>query len=161
MSYFAATFVRISGDGWRGSLCALGQFGGLEDVVELMRDLAGGQEPVLLFVEENEEWFAILRVDGDGEPLIFLSDLRAPLTSEHATMIYEGIGAVAETDEEAEPARAAAGEPGGDAGLLADFDMSEDELVELCVEEGLLPGDALAGVAERLGFAEELDRLRQ
>jgi hypothetical protein len=38
--------------------------------------------------------------------------------------------------------------------------VSADELVELSMEEGALPGDTLSVIAERLAFADELDRLR-
>ncbi len=160
MSYFAATFARTLEGSWQGSDQGLDRVENLEDFVELMRDTGHDGEPVVCLVEENDEWFAVLRVDGDSEPRVFLSDLRAPLSSELAATLYEGVGPRAETEQEAEPARAAAGEPGGDTEVLADLDMSADELVELCVEEGLLPGDALAALAERLGFQEELDRFR-
>lgn len=160
MSYFAATFARGSSRIWTGSERSLDDIEGLEDLVEVMHDIATGDEPVLFFLEENDEWFAVIRVDGQGEPGVFISDLRAPLSSDVAAMIHEGVGEHAESEEESEPARAAAGEPGGDTSLLADLDMSADELVELCVEEGLLPSDALAMLGERLGFAEEVDRFR-
>lgn len=160
MSYFAATFARALDGQWMGNDRDLGQVENLEDLVEMMRDAASASELVLFFLEENDEWFALVRVDGDGEPRVFISDLRAPLGSDLAAIIYEGIGAQAVSEEESEPARAAAGEPGGDSELLADLDVSSDELVELCVEEGLLPADALAALAERLGFTEELEKFR-
>lgn len=161
MTYFAATFMRTPDGRWASSDHDLDGVEGLEDLIELTHDAAAGDgAPVLLFLEENDEWFAVIRVEGDAEPRVFISDLRAPLSSDLAAMVYEGIGAQNEGEEEPEPARAAAGEPGGDAELLADLNMSADELVELCVEEGLLPADALAALAERLGFAEELDKLR-
>lgn len=161
MPYFAAAFAQGVDGRWTGTDRGLDQADSLEDLVEFMHDAArGSQQSVLLFLEENDEWFAVLRVDGEGEPRVFISDLRAPLGSELASVVYEGIGAQAESAEEAEPARAAAGEPGGDIDLLADLGVSSDELVELCVEEGLLPADALAGLAERLDFPDELDRFR-
>lgn len=160
MPYFAATFARAPDGRWAGQDRDLSQVESLEDLVEMMRDAASDSEPVLFFLEENDEWFALVRVDGDGEPGAFISDLRAPLSSDLAAIVYEGVGAQAVSEEESEPARAAAGEPGGEAELLADFDVSSDELVELCVEEGLLPADALTALAERLGFIEELEKFR-
>lgn len=161
MTYSAATFARTADGRWAGSDRDLEGVEGLEDLIELTQDAAAeGGAPVLLFLEENDEWFALVRVEGNAEPQVFISDLRAPLSSELAAMVYEGIGARDGSGEEPQPARAAAGEPGGDIELLADFSMSGDELVELSVEEGLLPADALAVVAERLGFAEEFDRVR-
>lgn len=161
MSYFAAVFARGSDGRWTGGDRDLDATESLEGLVEVMHDAAGGSdEPVVLFVEENDEWFAIMRVDGQGEPRIFLSDLRAPLSSDLAAMLHEGVGEELDGEEDTEPARAAAGEPGGDIDLLDDLNMSSDELIELCVEEGLLPADALAVLAERLGFTEELEKFR-
>lgn len=48
----------------------------------------------------------------------------------------------------------------GDLELLADFSLSAEELLELSIEEGVLPADILSLIAERLGFADELERLR-
>lgn len=161
MSYFVAAFARGNDGGWNGVNGGADQTQSLEALVEFMHDATrASDEPVLLFVEENDEWFAVVRVDGEGEPRIFISDLRAPLGSRLAAMIHEGVGAQAEGEEEAEPARAAAGEPGGDVDLLADLGVTADELTELCVEEGLLPADALTALAEHLDFVDELDRLR-
>ena len=50
--------------------------------------------------------------------------------------------------------------PAGDFELLSDLGVSSEELLELSVEEGVLPADILSVIAERLAFADELDRLR-
>lgn len=160
MPYFAATFARTSDGGWAGGDVDLDEVEGLEELAALMRDRAEHDEPVLLLLEEDDEWFSIVRVDDAEDPRVFLSDLRAPLTSHLAALVHEGIARMAETEEEEEPVLAVAGEPGGDADLLEDFGMPSDELVDLCVEEGLLPADVLSTVAERAAFADELDKLR-
>jgi putative tRNA adenosine deaminase-associated protein len=64
-------------------------------------------------------------------------------------MLYEQIGDSAEAPSD---------EPAGDPGLLADFGLDSAQLTGL--GERALPGDALAVIAERAGFAEEYDRLR-
>lgn len=160
MSYFTAMFARGVDGHWSGldPDLDLVRTAGLDDLVETMHDSADDDQPVIVFVEENDEWFGIIRVDGEGEPRVFISDLRAPLGSELAAMIHEGIGPPEDGEEESDSAPTAAGEPGGDIGVLADLSVSSEELTELCVEEGMLPADVLAALADRLGFAEELDR---
>ncbi|MQA83054.1 MAG: hypothetical protein GEV03_00130 [Streptosporangiales bacterium] len=162
MPYFAAVFARVPG-GWTGDEVDLDDLEILDEVTDVIRDAAEEGEPALLFVEEDDEWFAILRVDGIGEPRVFISDVRAPTTSELAALLYEGAEETAqagEDDEEEEQARALADEPGGDVDLLEDLGIPADELLALTTREGVLPGDVISAVADRVSFAGELDKLR-
>lgn len=94
VSYFLAAFARANDGAWVGVDGGSEQVESLEGLVEFMHDTArASDEPVVCFLEENDEWFALVRVDGEGEPRVFISDLRAPLGSELAAMIYEGVGA--------------------------------------------------------------------
>ena len=53
-----------------------------------------------------------------------------------------------------------AAEAVGDTDLLADLGTSGDVLVELCAEEGLLPGDVVSALCERAGCLDILDEIR-
>lgn len=130
----------------------------LDEVADIMRDVAGEDELALLFVEEDEEWLAILRVDGVDDPRVFISDVRAPLESELAALLY--VQAEEEADSEDSQTRTVAGEPGGDLDLLEDLGIPGDEVLVLTAGEGLLPADVISAVAELLGFTSELDKLR-
>jgi putative tRNA adenosine deaminase-associated protein len=165
VSYFAAALARTE-QGWTGVELDLAEVEDLEQLADLLRDLTGdGEGPALMLLDENDEHLAVVRVDGGAgslsEPRVFLSDRRAVTASEVAAMLWEdGDGEGAEDDDDDEGTRPIA-EPVGDAGLLADLGTSARELLDLCAEEGLLPADVLTGVAERAGFLEVLDGLRE
>jgi putative tRNA adenosine deaminase-associated protein len=126
----------------------------LDDVSELtvvLRDVAVEEEPVLLLIEREDAWWAVVRVDADEDPRVFVSDLLGAATSPYAEIldIEEP-----EDDEDVEP-----GTPFGDTDLLTDLGTSPEALLEMCEEE-LVPMDALAALSEAGGFAEVLDSLR-
>lgn len=148
MPYFSAAFAHTDA-GWVGTEVDLAEVAGLDDVADIMREAAveTSGDTVILLVEQEDEWFAVLRLDDGEDPRVFLSDSRARLYSDLAAILHEQIGAAEETDE-----------PTGDAGLLADLGTGPEHLTEL--GERRLPGDALSAVAEGAGFAEEYERLR-
>jgi putative tRNA adenosine deaminase-associated protein len=148
--YFSVAFARTDA-GWIGTEADLTEAAGVDDVTDIMRETAveTAGDTVVLLLEEEDEWFAVLRLDDGEDPHIFLSDPRAALTSDLARMLYEQLST---SDEE--PTE----DPVGDPELLADLGTDSDRLVGL--GQRTMPGDALAVVAERAGFAEEYDRLR-
>ena len=147
MPYFAAVFARTE-TGWIGADADLSETLGLDDVADLMRETAVEAigDLVVLLVEEDDTWFGVIRLDGDDEPRVFLSDPEAGRTSRIGVQLAESLG---ESPD---------GAPAGEAALLDDLGVEADRLVEL--SERALPGDALTVVAERAGFVEEFDRLR-
>lgn len=144
MTTFAAVFARTP-QGWVGMEAALAEAEHVDDVADLMREAAVETygDPVVLLIEQDDDWFAVVRLDGEEEPRAYVSTVRE-----------DGLGAlfqplVGEVPE---------GEPGGDPALLEDLGLAAEELGEL--GESALPGDALLAVAEQAGFGEEFDRLR-
>ena len=160
MAYVATALAR-SAAGWRGSEIDIEELEDLDTVVDVLRDLASDKEPALLLVEENDEWFGVVRVDGDAEPALFLSDARVLAQSEIAAVLFADAPLTPPPpDAEEESATAAEGDPVGDPDLLADLGIPASELLALCAEEGLLPGDVLTAISERAGFLEPLEELR-
>jgi putative tRNA adenosine deaminase-associated protein len=167
VSYFAAALAR-TGESWSGVEVDLDEIEDIEALTDLMRDLTGdGPGPALLMLEEDDEYVAIVRVDGGtgglGEPRVFLSDRRAVQGSDVAAMLWEEADPEddeEEDDDEDEGTRPVA-EPVGDAELLADLGTPGSRLVDLCAEEGLLPADVLTTVCERAGCADVLEELRE
>ena len=164
MSYFAAALARTSG-GWTGSELDLDEVEDLEALAEQLRDLSGDEPgPALLLFEENDEYVAVVRVDGGtgslDEPRVFLSDRRAVQGSDVAALLWEDadLTEVAEDDED-EGTRPVA-EPVGDTAVLADLGTPPDELLRLCATEGLLPADVLTALCEKAGCADVLEELR-
>ncbi|MFF5262590.1 hypothetical protein ACFY4C_26955 [Actinomadura viridis] len=144
MSYFAAVFARTP-QGWVGTEAMLAEAESVDDVADLMREAAVESygDPVLLLIEQDDDWFAAVRLDADGEPRAYLSAVRE-----------EGLGGlfaalVGEVPE---------GDPAGDTDVLDDLGVDGKRLADL--GERSLPGDALLEIAEAAGFGEEFDRLR-
>jgi putative tRNA adenosine deaminase-associated protein len=150
VAYFTAVLVR-EGDKWFARADALAAFDTLEELADAMRVIeADDAEPALAFIEREDLWWAIVRVDGDEDPRVFVSDTAGALASTYADLL------AVEADEDA---TVAAGACSGDFDILADLGTTPDGLQEMCDDE-LLPMDALATVAEAGGFAEVLDSLR-
>lgn len=130
----------------------------IEDLDELARELRDAvddeDEPVLLLVEREDAWWAVVRVDGEDDPRVFVSDSAGAAASAYSAVLEL---AAADDDDEDDVVRQ--GACAGDFDVLADLGTSPEQLREMCDEE-VLPMDALAAVAERAGFAEVLDSLR-
>ncbi|KLI96753.1 tRNA adenosine deaminase-associated protein [Streptomyces albidoflavus] len=179
--YFAALLARTE-VGWEASDTDLDDVETLSDLTDLAREATTDDDTVLAYIEQEDTWFGIVRVDGEDDPRIYVSDAAAAARSSYGEMLLtdELLGRTPEDDdvladldldgtEEGEPYRedqdddtydsgdpadqAGAG-PLGDGGLLADLGVGEGEL------RALRPGDALGEIAEVLGAAEVLEAVR-
>lgn len=165
MSNFAAVLARRT-DGWVGTEVDLADVPDLDGLVELIRDVReeeGAAGPGLLLMEEDDEWYAIVRLDGDVEPRILLSDRRVTASSGLAAALFADapVDLVTPADPDEEDAPTPPGEPGGDADVLADLGTPRERLLELTSEEGLLPGDILVELCEAAGCGPEWEALRE
>jgi putative tRNA adenosine deaminase-associated protein len=174
VTYVASTLARVD-SAWFGDDVSLDEVEDLDGVVELVREVIGDEaETGLLFVEQDDEWFAVLRIDADGDPRVFVSDARVVSSSEIAAMLAEGALDVsveeaavdddddddAEDEDEDESTALADGDPAGDTGLLSDLGTSASRLLALCAEEGALPADIIAALCESAGCLDVLEKLR-
>ena len=148
MSYFTAVLAR-EGRRWTAHDVDVESLKDLGELTDELRAVADDDDPVLLFLEREDAWWAVVRVDGDEDPRVFVSDLAGAAASPYADLL----ALVEDDDEVPEPGC------GGDLDVLADLGTPPDTLQEMCDDE-VLPMDALAAVAERAGFAEVLDALR-
>jgi putative tRNA adenosine deaminase-associated protein len=163
VSHFAAALARIE-RGWTGTELDLGDIDDLEVLADGLRDLTGdGPGPALLLLEEDDEYVAVVRVDGGGgsldEPRVFLSDRRAVQGSDVAAMLWEQ--AVEEGGDDEDEGTRPVADPVGDTTLLTDLGTPPDELLRLCAEEGLLPADVITELCERAGCGDVLEGLRE
>lgn len=144
VSYFAAVFAQTP-QGWVGTEAVLDEAESVDDIADLMREAAVESygDPVVLLVEQDDDWFAVVRLDRDDEPRPYISAVRGDGL---ASLFQQLVGDVPD------------GDAAGDAALLEDLGVDAGRLGEL--GERALPGDALLSVAERAGFGEEFDRLR-
>ena len=160
MSYFAAALARTPA-GWTAEELDLDGLTDVDAVADRVRDVGGEAETALLFVEEDDEYVAILRVDAD-DLRVFVSDSQAaesyPVAGIFAGAVEEE-PAPSDLDEE-EDEDAPDSEPVGDADLLADLGTPRRDLIALVTHERTLPSDVISEVCERAGCLDELETLR-
>ncbi|MGH6657272.1 MAG: hypothetical protein ACRDVE_18980 [Actinocrinis sp.] len=216
MAYFAALLTR-SVDRWTARDADLDEIDDVAGLVEFMREVPEERdqdedEPdtAVLFLEQEDVWFAVVRLDAEEDPRLFVSDMAAVSRSAYGDLLLagdlgplapdgspaapdpsdpdgdgsadadpapDGASAAEDDDEAAPPAvvrptltgltglddesgrRPVHNGPAGDAELLADFGVRPSNLVGLCGKT-TVPADALAGLAEALGAADELEEVR-
>ncbi|MEV4044796.1 hypothetical protein [Streptomyces sp. NPDC049744] len=151
--YFAALLARTE-DGWEASDTELDDVETLSDLADLAREASPDEDTVLVLIEQEDAWFGVVRLDGEEDPRIYVSDAAAASRSSYGEILL--------TDEllGREP-----GEDGDDLDAL-DLDGTEDGESDDDEEEG---GDgdgaaAAAGSGEAVphgpvGDAEVLDDL--
>ncbi|MFC0533061.1 tRNA adenosine deaminase-associated protein [Phytohabitans kaempferiae] len=172
MSYFAAAVVRGS-SGWAASELDLAGAADIDEVADRLRDVDPEAGVALLFVEADDVYLAILRLD-QGEDLrvfgsdsvfaeesrlgaLLLGDVKAPALEIDVVTDQSGAGDEGPTPPAAEPDV----DPVGDPDLLNDLGVSAHQLLSLCAHEGLLPADVTAEICQVLGCADEVEELRE
>lgn len=184
--YFAALLARTE-DGWEASDTELDDVETLSDLSDLAREAAAEagaeDDTILVFIEQEDAWFGVVRIDGEDDPRIYISDAAAAARSSYGELLLtddllgkDPDGADDELDaldldgtEDGEPEAsdgddddgdASAGDdavptgPLGDTEILADLGVPEKELLAL---DG---ADALSEIADALGAAEVLETVR-
>ncbi|MCM2420250.1 MULTISPECIES: tRNA adenosine deaminase-associated protein [Streptomyces] len=180
--YFAALLARNE-NGWQASEPDLDDVETLGDLSDLARAAIAEEETVLVFIEQEDAWFGVIRVDGEEDPRIYVSDAAAAARSSYGEILLtdELLGRDPEdplddlvdldgtedgddddADEDVVPGptedHVPAG-PLGEAGLLSDLGMSDKELLDLS-GDGALTGEALGEIAEAIGCADVLEAVR-
>ncbi|GGO86660.1 tRNA adenosine deaminase-associated protein [Wenjunlia tyrosinilytica] len=172
--YFAALLARTE-DGWEASDTELDDVETLADLADLAREASMDEETVLVFIEQEESWFAVVRVDGEEDPRIYVSDAAAAARSSYGEILLtdemlgrdpddldelvdldgteDGEEEVDDPDDEPVPAG-----PLGETELLADYGITDKDLLSLSGDG--VPGEALSAIAEALGCAEVLEGVR-
>ncbi|ARX84688.1 MULTISPECIES: tRNA adenosine deaminase-associated protein [Streptomyces] len=182
--YFAALLARTE-DGWEASDTELDDVETLSDLTDLAREAAAGitgadDDTVLVFIEQEDAWFGVVRVDGEEDPRIYVSDAAAAARSAYGEILLtdemlgrdpddeddalESLNLDGTEDGESESSDDSEGPdatgetvpsgPLGDRAILGDLGISEKELL------ALESGDALNEIAEILGAAEVLETVR-
>jgi putative tRNA adenosine deaminase-associated protein len=181
VAYFTAVIARIGG-AWRARDIEVDDVASLDDLADCLRSVASGDEPVLAVVEHEDEWFALVRVDGDELPRLFVSDLGAASHSHYGTVlapaadvdVEEDDASGADDDESDDPADDGSGDEeaqsqdaavavaawAGEPDLLEDLGVTGRTLRKLVEDNADDPGAVLAEVGESVGFADLLQALR-
>ncbi|WP_077801304.1 hypothetical protein [Streptomyces sp. JHA26] len=180
--YFAALLARTE-DGWEASDTELDDVETLSDLADLAREASPDEDTVLVLIEQEDAWFGVVRVDGEEDPRIYVSDAAAAARSSYGEILLtdELLGrdpgddtpdldaldldgtedGESGDDDDADGGDADTGSgessvphgPVGDAEILDDLGVSEKELRSLS-------GDAVGEIAEALGASEVLETVR-
>ncbi|CAL9492199.1 tRNA adenosine deaminase-associated protein [Streptomyces pilosus] len=178
--YFAALLARTE-DGWEASDTELDDVETLSDLADLAREASPDDDTVLVLIEQEEGWFGVVRVDGEEDPRVYVSDAAAASRSSYGEILLtdellgrapgadaadldaldlDGTEDGEPDDEDADDGPAAAGSadavphgPVGDAQVLEDLGVTEKELRSLA-------GDAVNEIADALGASEVLETVR-
>ncbi|MGZ3100092.1 tRNA adenosine deaminase-associated protein [Streptomyces sp. H62] len=184
--YFAALLARTE-DGWVASDTELDDVETLSDLADLAREASPDEDTVLVLIEQEDAWFGVVRVDGEEDPRIYVSDAAAAARSSYGEILLtdellgrdpgdEGDDLDAldldgtedgESDDEDEDGADAA--DGGDAaagsaeavphGPVGDAEVLDD--LGLSEKElRAMSGDAVGEIAEALGASEVLETVR-
>ena len=172
MSHFAAAVTRGS-KSWAAAELDLSGVADVEEITERLRDTDPDATVSLLFVESDDAYLVILRLD-DGEDLrIFGSDsifaaesrLGAILIGDIEEQVPEIVDEDVEDEEDDEAEERPSAEPDiepvGDPELLADLGLPGGRLLELCAQEGMLPADLTAEICQAIGAGDEIEELRE
>lgn len=165
VAYFAALLAR-SADRWTARDADLDQIEDVAGLVEFMREVPEDDEDEeepdtsVLLLEQEDVWFAVIRLDADEDPRLFVSDMAAVSRSAYADLLLSAdllpIGPDGRPVQQPAAAAADADELEDDAvgeGLGDDI-LVDDEAdgVGAEVEDELLNGSGLASPA---GLDEE------
>ncbi|MFJ4368747.1 tRNA adenosine deaminase-associated protein [Streptomyces chartreusis] len=175
--YFAALLARTE-DGWEASDTELDDVETLSDLAELAREASPEDDTVLVLIEQEDAWFGVVRIDGEEDPRIYVSDAAAAARSSYGEILLtdellgrepggddadldsldldgtEEPDGDSEDDEDGSGADAVPHSPVGDSEILDDLGVGEKELKSLDAE------DALSTIAEALGASEVLETVR-
>jgi putative tRNA adenosine deaminase-associated protein len=174
VSTFAAAVARGK-NGWTASELELTGLADIDEVVDRLRerDAEPDADLSLLFVEADDQYLVILRLD-EGEDLrVFGSDSAFAEESRTGALLLGDVEAPAlelddlaapaadDSDAEDRPAADPDADPVGDAELLGDLGVSAHRLLSLCALEGMMPSDVTAEICQALGCGDELEELRE
>jgi len=173
-AHFAAAAVRAK-SGWSAAELDLDGLADIDEVADQLRDVDPDASVSLLFVEADDTYLVVLRLD-EGEDLrVFGSDsvfaeesrLGALLLSDVESPALEidlddpAVDSDIDDDSEDKPAADPTADPVGDADLLSDLGVSAHKLLQLCATDGMLPSDITAELCQMIGCGDEVEELRE
>ncbi|MFJ1731548.1 hypothetical protein [Streptomyces sp. NPDC088254] len=172
--YFAALLARTE-DGWEASDTELDDVETLSDLADLAREASPDEDTVLVLIEQEDSWFGVVRIDGEEDPRIYVSDAAAAARSSYGEILLtdELLGRDSDAaddldaldldgtedgeddsdEDDGSTGGAVPHGPVGDPGILDDLGVGVKELKSLS-------SDALTEIAEALGASEVLETVR-
>ncbi|MFG1920368.1 tRNA adenosine deaminase-associated protein [Cryptosporangium sp. NPDC048952] len=159
MSYFAAALVRPR-QGWIATELDLDEIEDTDDAADLLREVEPDAELALMFVEADDEYLVVFRLDNGDEMRIFASDASFADESRVGAVLLEELDEIDVSSDDDSDEPELIGQPAGEADLLADLGVSARDLLALCAHEGMLPSDVMLEISRKIGSADALTQLR-
>ncbi|MFD3521688.1 hypothetical protein [Streptomyces sp. NPDC058653] len=183
--YFAALLARTE-DGWEASDTELDDVETLSDLTDLAREASVDEDTVLVFIEQEDAWFGVLRVEGEEDPRIYVSDAAMAARSSYGEILTDELlggddddladaldtldldgteDGETEEQEDTEDPDASTGPTGaaGSGAVPAGPAGDRTILADLGLSEAellALDTDAMAEIADALGASEVLETAR-
>ncbi|MCX5049329.1 MULTISPECIES: hypothetical protein [unclassified Streptomyces] len=181
--YFAALLARTE-DGWEASDTELDDVETLSDLADLAREASTEDDTVLVLIEQEDGWFGVVRIDGEEDPRIYVSDAAAAARSSYGEILLtdELLGREPGDDDSDLDSLDLDGTEDGEPDDRADDDDDDDgdgdtsaesvphspvgdpaildDLGVSSKELRSLDADALNTIAEALGASEVLETVR-
>jgi putative tRNA adenosine deaminase-associated protein len=169
MAHTAFAVVRTDGE-WHAGALDLAGLAELDEAAERLRDLEPEADLCLAFVEADDQYWVVMRMDDGDDLRVFCSDAAFATESRLGAVLLADLDITApeiqfddgeDEDEQDRPLADAEADPVGDVELLADLGLPARQLLELCNREGLLPADVTAEVCQAIGAGDEVEELRE
>ncbi|WP_163512426.1 hypothetical protein [Fodinicola acaciae] len=120
MSYYAAALTRTDGD-WTAAELDLDDVEDVDEAAEALRESAPDADTALLFVESEDEFLAVLRLDQDDDFRVFGSD------AAFASLSRVGAALLADLEPVRTPARGSGIEAVEDVDEIDELDQELDD----------------------------------
>ncbi|MGI5426925.1 hypothetical protein [Streptomyces sp. CA-179760] len=181
--YFAALLARTE-DGWKASDTELDDVETLSDLADLARESSPDEDTVLVLIEQEDAWFGVVRLDGEDDPRIYVSDAAAAARSSYGEILLtdellgrdpdagDDLDALdldgtedGEPDEDEDEDEADGGDGAtGSADAVPHGPVGDPQILDdLGVSEKelrLMSTEAVTEIAESLGASETLETVR-
>ncbi|UWM50061.1 hypothetical protein N0X72_14145 [Streptomyces carpaticus] len=181
--YFTALLARTD-DGWEASDTEFDDVESLDELADLARE-AAPDDTVLVCIEQEGVWFGIVRIDGEDDPRVFVSDAARAMRSAYGEILLtdellgrrsadDGMLALDDlddlTDDDVAGDRDTDDNDSDDDGALdpdavprgpvGDAGLLADFGIDAAAVLTLSADDALSEIAETLGAADVLEAVR-
>ncbi|WP_349827094.1 tRNA adenosine deaminase-associated protein [Brevibacterium litoralis] len=88
MSYFTEILTEFP-DGYRATDLDVTDHSSLDDLVDVMRGAGEVDGEAVAVIEHEDEWFALIRLTGDDDVKVFVSDIEAAANSPFADLLVD------------------------------------------------------------------------
>lgn len=90
MSYFT-TAIAFGAGAWHSYDISIDEYSSPDELAQDILGMAPREALGLALIEHEDEWFAVVRGEGDTDPVLFVSDVQAASHSPYATLLADAL----------------------------------------------------------------------